>query len=399
MRLYLQMGHGMQAICKELSAAWNGATVILSPQNLYPTDKLAPFAASLRKVSGSVLFDPQLYSPRKHHKNLEQHSYWSQDSATDIALGGCQELLSMLADINAQIESDAYILPSGIIDRIDERWGQIQGAIASQARQLANGRRTLLTVALGKDVLSDESQVERITQYSAKWDVDGIYLVCEHPDKHYLVDKPIWIANLLSLVAGIKRLNKMIIVGYANHQMLPLALAKCDAIASGNFLNVRWFQPEHFETADNDDMSRRATWYYCPQTLSEFKVTYLDVAKRSGVLSTLATPVQMENEYSQVLFSGAIPSSTNFKETHSFKHYLHCLKAQCEQAVRPTYAASKDAIFAQLETAAQILDGLHNERIKGQDRDFREIIDVNEAAIHLFDKEFSFVMSKEWGNL
>ena len=190
----------------------------------------------------------------------------------------------------------------------------------------------------------------------------------------------------------------MVIVGYANHQMLPLALAKCDAIASGNFLNVRWFQPEHFETADSDDMSRRSIWYYCPQTLSEFKVTYLDVAKQIGILPTLATPLQMQNEYSHVLFSGAIPSSTYYKEPHSFKHYLHCLRYQCEQATKPTYVASRDAIFVQLETDAKILDGLHNEHIKGQHRDFREIVDANEAAIQTFNNEFSFVMSQEWNN-
>jgi hypothetical protein len=106
----------------------------------------------------------------------------------------------------------------------------------------------------------------------------------------------------------------------------------------------------------------------------------------------------MANEYSNILFSGAAPSSTNYKESHSFKHYLHCLKSQCEQASKPTYGASRDAQFAQLETAAQILDGLHREKIKGQDRDFREIVDVNEAAIQIFDKEFGFVMSQEWEN-
>jgi hypothetical protein len=39
---------------------------------------------------------------------------------------------------------------------------------------------------------------------------------------------------------------------------------------------------------------------------------------------------------------------------------------------------------------------LHNERIKGQDRDFNEICDVNAAAIQLFDKEFGFAIAREW---
>lgn len=335
-------------------------------------------------------------SPRKYHRNLQKHAYWPQSGVTNLELGECQALLSTLANINAAIESEAFILPSNIINKIDDRLGKIQGTLASQARQVADGQRLLLTVALGKDVLTDDAQVESITQYAERWDIDGVYIVCEHPERQYLVDKPLWFANLLSLVAGIKRLGKSVVVGYANHQMLPLALAKCDAIAAGNFLNVRWFQPEHFETTDSDEKSRRTTWYYCPQALSEFKVTYLDVAKRAGILSTLATPSLMSNDYSSVLFGGAMPSLTNYKEGDSFKHYLHCLKIQCEFAGKATYDDTRNAQFAQLETAARILNGLHNERIKGQDRDFGEIVDVNEAAIQIFDKEFRFVMSQEW---
>jgi hypothetical protein len=383
-------------MCKELSESWNGATVVLSPQNIHPTNKLSPFAASMRNVGGSILFDPQLYAPRNYQKNLQTHDYWPQSDFTSIELGDCRDLLKKLADINASMNTEAFILPSSIINRIDDRWGKIQGAISAQARQVANGQRLLLTVALGKEVLSEDSQVEGITQYAERWDVDGVYIVCEHPEHHYLVDKPIWVANLLSLVAGIKRLGKEVVVGYANHQMLLLALAKCDAIAAGNFLNVRWFQPEHFETTDSDDPSRRTTWYYCPQTLSEFKLTYLDVARRAGILGIMATPAPMENEYSRVLFGGAVPSSTNYKEGDSFKHYLHCLRIQCELMSKPTYAETRNAQFAQLETAARILNGLHNERIKGQDRDFGEIVDVNEAAIQIFDKEFGFAMSREW---
>ena len=89
-------------------------------------------------------------------------------------------------------------------------------------------------------------------------------------------------------------------------------------------------------------------------------------------------------------------ASTNSKESNSFKHYLHCLRIQCKLASKSTYAETRNSQFAQLETAARILNGLHNERIKGQDRDFGEICDVNEAAIQIFDKEFGFAMAREW---
>jgi len=398
MKFYIQMGHGMQSLCRELSEAWGDSTVILSPLNI-SQDKLSPFSDSLRKVNGQILFDPQMYSPRKYHKNLQQYSYWPKSGITNIELGECDDVLSVLSNINSQIQSEAFILPSHTTTKIDDRWGKFQSTIADKASKVANGKSLLHTIALASDVFADETQVERIIQYANQWDVKGVYIVCEHPDSYYLVNKPLWVTNLLALVAGIKRLGKKVIVGYASHQLLCLAIAKCDAIAAGNFLNVRWFKPEHFETNNDDDPSRRAIWYYCPQAFSEYKVTYLDVAKRANVLSRLAPPELMANIYSNILFEGAMPSATNYKEGNSYRHYLHCLKIQCETATKATYEETRNAHMSLLNTATLLISGLREEKIKGQDRDFGEIVDVIEAAISVFDKEFGFALSQEWGSL
>ena len=52
-----------------------------------------------------------------------------------------------------------------------------------------------------------------------------------------------------------------------------------------------------------------------------------------------------------------------------------------------------------LETAEQILSGLRSKGIRGQDRDFSDIIDVNRAAIAVHDAEFRFTLSREWETL
>jgi hypothetical protein len=395
MKLYIQMGHGMQKICTELSEYWGGATVILSPLNTVEK-KLKPFSASLWKTGGHVLLDPQMYSPRKYHKNLQKYNYFPKAGITNIEMGDCGDVIASLAQMNSEINSEAFILPSQTISKFDERWHKVQSAVANQGRQYANGRKLFQTISLSSDAITDETQIENIVQSASQWDVDGVYIVCEHPQRYYLIDKPIWVVNLLSLVAGIKRSKKEIIVGYANHQLLCLALAKCDAIASGNFLNVRWFQPEHFETTENDDPSRRAIWYYCPQAFSEYKVTYLDVAERAGILASMSPPNNMKNPYSDVLFKGALPSATNYKEPDSFKHYLHCLKLQCESATKENYHQTRDALMVSLKTASAIIAGLREAKIKGQDRDFSEIIDVVEAAVSLLDKEYGFPLSQEW---
>lgn len=394
MDFFIQMGHGMQRICRDLSNEWDGATVIVSPQNV-KQDKLEAFAKNIRAAKGTVLFDPQFYTPRKYHKHISQYDYWPETGITQLENGSCEVLVKRLADLNARIGAESFILPSHLTNNPGDVWNRYQTAVANQARK--NSKLSLLhTIALSHPVLDSDELVERIIQCVATWDVDGIYLVCEHPERYYLVDKPLWLANILALVAGIKRLGKKVAVGYASHQMLCLSLAKCDAIASGNFLNVRWFQPEHFETVDSDEISRRSKWYYCPQTLSEYKVSFLDVAKGMDKLSWLKPPSNMTNKFSIMLFGEALPSSTNYTETDSHCHYLHSLRTQCKMAAKPTYQETKDYQRVVLETAEKLLNGLRNDGIRGQDRDFGEIIDVNRAAISLFDKNYGFAMAHEW---
>ena len=181
--------------------------------------------------------------------------------------------------------------------------------------------------------------------------------------------------------------------------MLCLAMAKCDAIASGNFLNVRWFKPEHFETLEDDGISRRAIWYYCPQALSEYKVPFLDIAQRMGKLDVMKPSQEMMNPYCDMLFAGSLPSSTGYKESHAHKHYLCCLRHQSLVATRDSYSETMNSQLLILETAEQILSGLRSKGIRGQDRDFSDIIDVNRAAIAAYDAEFRFVLSREWETL
>jgi hypothetical protein len=398
MDFYIQMGHGMQSMCKDLLSDWGSSTVIFSPLNI-PPERLEKFSTVIAKANGNILFDPQLYFPRKYHKNLTKYDYWPQNDVTSLEDGDCASLISKLAKLNNQIGSSAFILPSFTIGKIDRRWNAVQQAYIDKAKVYSSNTELLHTIALTGEALSDSLQVEMIIQYVEHWDVDGVYIVCEHPERYYLVDKPLWVSNLLALVAGIKRLHKKVIVGYASHQMLCLALSKCDAIASGNYLNVRWFKPDHFETLESDEISRRAIWYYCPQALSEYKVPFLDIAQRMNKLDAMSPPQDMLNTYCEMLFSEGLPSSSGYKETHAHRHYLHCLREQSRMAVRGSYTETRDSHLLLLETAEQILSGLRSRGIRGQDRDFSEIIDVNRAAIAVHDAEFQFSLKKEWSTL
>lgn len=117
------------------------------------------------------------------------------------------------------------------------------------------------------------------------------------------------------------------------------------------------------------------------------------------LLNRMEPPEIMRNSYSDMLFSGSLPSSTGFGEKESCRHYLYCLRKQCQGSVRETYKETRDAYLAMLGTAEQLLSGLGEKGIKGQDRDFTEICDVNRAAISAFDMAYQFPLSQEWDRM
>ena len=398
MELYIQMGHNTQSLALEYLDYFGDGTLILSPMNI-AQNSLGRYSVDVHKKNGKLLLDPQLYYPRKYQKRLAKYKYWPQDNLTSLEMGDFERVVRELAELNKYIEAEDFILPSITSKKVDELWNKVQKLIIEHAKTYAFDMEYIHTIALSSDVVDDEMQIERIISYVEEWDVKGVYIVSEHPEKFYLVDRPLWVSNMMSLAAGIKRQHKKVIIGYASHQLLCMALAKCDAIASGNHLNLRWFQSEHFETNDEKQQGRRTAWYYCPQALSEYKIPFLDIAKRMGILEKMKTPESMSNPYSDILFGPALPSSADFKEGKAARHYLFCLRKQCEDSVRESYQETKNAHLAMLGTAELLLSGLNEKGIKGQNRDFTEILDVNRAAIAAFDMAYQYPLSQEWKNL
>lgn len=398
MELFIQMGHNMQTLALEHLDDFGDGTIIISPMNIL-REKLKKYISRVHKKNGKVIIDPQLYYPRKYQKRLSQYKYWPQEDITSLEAGRFDKVVKELVALNTDVKTDMFLLPSITAKKTDGLWNRIQKMIIESAKQYAPNLKYLHTIALSSDVVNDENQIEKVISFVEEWDVDGVYIVCEHPERYYLVDRPLWVSNIMSLVAGIKRQQKKVIVGYASHQLLCMALAKCDAIASGHFLNLRWFQPEHFETIDDRQPSRRAVWFYCPQALSEYKIPFLDIANRMNLLNRIEPPEIMRNSYSDMLFRGGLPSSTGFGEKEAFRHYLFCLRKQCQSSVRKTYKETRDAHLAILGTAEQLLSGLSEKGIRGQDRDFTEILDVNRAAIAAFDMAYQFPLSQEWSEL
>ena len=397
MDLYLQFGHGMMGHSRHLIDKWGQGTVILSPRDLEP-EQLERLSRDIVGLQGETLVDPQFYNPRATHPRLTGYNYWPEDFSTDMLTDGpaLNNLLHRLKELNDNARTTKYIIPSIYCERVDDDWIATQEATIRESESVFSDKERLATICISSEVLRFEDQIEMLLNCSESWNMDGYYIVPEHPAGQYLVDDPLWLTNLLILCSGLKLQGKEVIVGYCSHQLLCLAAANVDAICAGTWLNVRSFSTSRFQQPEEDSTSRRATWYYCPQALSEYKLAFLDMGSRSGILNQLMADAAFGSDYAQVLFSGAQPSSTDYSEQPSFRHYLHCLHHQCSTARRNSFTETVSSHSMLLETAENLIRTLHRCGVRGQDRDFANMIDVNKAALDALVETRGFVLERQW---
>ncbi|MCB1676990.1 MAG: hypothetical protein KDI01_11920 [Halioglobus sp.] len=399
MELYLQFGYGMMGLSEHLISDWQSGVVILSPRDL-EYSQIEKVSLAINNNNGKVAIDPQFYIPRGDHERLTSHSFWPDNYQTAFFDNNAiRTMLNILLDeYNGKFGSLLFILPGIYTSEVNEDWDNYNSLIISEARNLKIEQELFSTLSFSNEVMQSEEQIHLALEYTENWDVEGYYLVPEPPNHSYLIDDPIWLINLLDLASGLKQQGKKVIVGYSNHQLLCLALAKVDAICSGNWLNVRSFNTERFH-APTDGISRRSKWYYCPQALSEYQIPFLDIAHRMGLTQELATASSFHSPYADILFSGAQPSSTGYNEPASFKHYLQCLRIQTQNAVKPTYESTKQGLILQLETASSLTEFLNSNGIRGRDRDFSQVVDVNLSAVAAFDRLRGMIVKHHWDDL
>jgi hypothetical protein len=401
MDLFLQFGYGMMGITRELLSLWGGGTVVLSPRDLTPRQLLS-FSDSLHKISNTkILLDPQFYLPHSNHKTLISHSYWPKGYSTGTFWSGNDliKLLSEIININEQIGADEVILPGLYAEKVTDEWLEQEKSTLDEFNKLQPAKNSIVTIALGPDAVKSDEQIHTILDHLDSWETNAFYIVCAHPNGHYLVDEPIWISNVMDLISGIRLKRKKAILGYSNHQMLITACSGASSICSGTWLNVRAFPPEKFKLPDEEDKKQRTTWYYCPQALSEFQIPFLDVAFRLNILNLLIPDPGLNSNYANNLFSGLQPTAVGFDEPASFRHYLQCLREQTKISKKDTYDLTIQNQNAILDIAEILLQQLHTSNIKGSYKDFFDVIEVNRAALTLFNNSRAPLMRRNWNNI
>ena len=115
MELYLQMGHGMQKMSKELLTQWGTGHIIISPVNI-KQQSLEKYSKEIHALNGKIYFDPQLFYPHDANTKLKEYNYWPQGSLSDTST--LTSIHHDLLELNNKIGTEAIILPSTKMDEM-----------------------------------------------------------------------------------------------------------------------------------------------------------------------------------------------------------------------------------------------------------------------------------------
>jgi hypothetical protein len=400
LELALQCGWGMMRLNRELLSKWGGGTVVLSPRDLTP-GQLVSHAGDVNRLGGEVILDPQFYLPHADHERLRSHGYWPTGYETDDFWtgDGVHRLVGHLAALNAELKSSLFLLPGILATNVSDDWLAVQSEIIRASVALGHSSAIFATIALGADAARDEVQIHDILDAAATWECAGYYVVMEHPRGDYLVDDPGWIANCLDLIAGLRLRGAKVMLGYAAHQLLCARLSGATSIVSGTWLNVRSFPPDKFAIPEDEIDLRKSTWFYCHRSLSEYQLTFLDVALEQGLLQEMRPPASYESTWSEKLFQGVRPTTAGFSEPDGFAHYLNALRCQALAPIGGSYREALEQQRRELDDAETMLQTLRAAGVSGKQRDFSRVLDSTRAAIALFDARRGQMMQRRWESI
>jgi len=403
MKLYLQFGYGMMAHVKHMFKQWGGGTVILSMRDM-EEEQISTLATDLKAINGQTLLDTQLYQPRSsNHHGLQKHDYFQDfcgDNYTTNLLSDdekMKELFTSLKRLNDLAQTEKYIVPGLYCEASIDSWNMAQKSFLRAAKKFFIDKKMLATLCISSSLLSGKvNHIEQIIELAKTWNVDGFYVV---PEGEYLEKNPTWFANLLSLVAGLKLLDKEVIVGYSNHQMLALACTKIDAIATGTWVNVRHFSLKRFEEPSSTG-GKRVPWYYCPCSQSEYKLATLDAFKRLAegrgeTIQDLKTDISMNSHYIDSYFDNDI----EFKEQAAFRHYFQCMYKQSQIVSKESYADTYKALFNLQNNAEETINALYAKGLRQSERSYKNIGEACSAALEIFNQEKGILMQRLWAKL
>lgn len=372
----LQQGWGMMNLNLDMLSSGVASGVILSPRVSTP-EQLENHAAAIRDLGAQVLIDSQFYIPTTEHGRIRGFSFWNGIlyDTTAFVQGEAANFCKRVIEYQLQLDVAAVLLPGAYTNTGDTQWRDIQAAFAECGVNAALDRPVYSTLAVGPDVVGNSEGFDSLIDEVVSSGVQGVYFLARHPGDQFLVIDDWFMYGLLDALLSIRLSNKDVIAGYANQQSLLFASVGVDSIATGNFRNVRHFNPDIFDVQEETDI-QRATWYYDGYTLSEFRIAQISLAYRRGIRE-----FGPACEYCNVLLAAPQPAAVPWREPDAFRHYLFELSRQWRQFERVARRERAGRVRSILEDARGRLQHLASRRVQLGDRSFLPAADPSLGAM------------------
>lgn len=399
MPFYLQQGHGMRSLQVEFVAQFPGTSVIMSPRCCTP-DQAKRHAREISKAGGRVLFDPQFYDPHTPSERILTYPYWitcaEGFSTQDFQQDCVEDLCSRVVEYQtSELNVGEVILPGRYTNSPTENWLETQSAIANSVAAQHVGVPVYSTLALGPDVIAASENLDATIDEAIAWPTDGVYVVFRHPNSdRFLIADDLFLYNLLSALLSLQRAGKKVVLGYANQQMLIAAVVGIHGPATGNFRNVRQFNPDMFRPDEGESWSR-AVWYYDSTGLSEFRTHAIALAYRRGMsgLFTSGSP------FDEPLLSDPNPTSVRWGEREAFRHYLFCMRRQWTNLQSYRMCDRVNAVLDMLDGARRRMDALRERGFPLGERSFLSALEPSESAVNAIAHDRAYDLAAYQGRL
>lgn len=350
-----QQGHGMLKLVEEFAEEYDDLGIILSPKNCN-NNQMINWVSKFRRKGLNLFFDPQFYEPRTDLDKISSFPYWPQNFQTvDLDMQVfCNDVIDYQAN---QLGLSNIIIPGRFTNNITDSWLELNHRLAQTASEYEGGESLTLfsTIALGPDVISNNDLLNSIIDEVVNYPVQGVYLIYEHPRNQFLIQDEVYIYNLLEAILSLSLNRKKVIIGYSNQQTLLFYAAGIEAIATGNFKNVRHFSHENFYYSEPTPI-KREPWYFDGKTFGEYRIPQLSLAYRRG-LENLFGP---ETSSTEALLNSDNPASIVWKEKDSFIHYFKLMIDYIDQISTINKNERADHIVEMFENIESNINDLNN---------------------------------------
>jgi hypothetical protein len=195
------------------------------------------------------------------------------------------------------------------------------------------------------------------------------------------------------IVASLARLDEARLVRRVHQQWVPRAIAKSFA--------VRQIVAIEAKISDWQSAAKQAhlnTWFTAesyvlmPQSMNGHPLLAAATALDIGVLSQADGVVRKPGQ------GGALPRSYASWLFNEWA-YLQCLRAQCNLSALQTFDDTVSEHERLLNDAESIIHTLSAAGVRGQLRDFNEIIDVNRAALSVLTTTRGPILRRAWTSM